>query len=160
MEEAKSNPQLDANRFSLAEQERNLWCVTVEHGITRSQILNPAFWAQFSTKLKPYDHIEVRCDDGTIYAELLVIQSERTWARVHVLNWHDLTTKDIAQSQAAPDTSPEVPPDPTKEFKVKYMGPNKKWSVIRQSDEAIVREGEANKANAELWLSEYQRVIA
>lgn len=153
-------PQLDANRFKLAEHEFNRWCITVEQGITRAQILNPAFYSQFSSKMRPYDTIAVRCDDGTLYAELLVIQSERTWARVHVLSWHDLTSKDVAQSKVEPTSSPKVALDPSKEFKVKYMGAHKKWSVIRQSDEAIVREGEDNKANAELWLVEYQRVTA
>ena len=160
MEEARATTQLEAGRFKLAEQEVTSYVIDVEHGTTREQILNPAFYAQFSMKLRPYDKIAVRCDDGTIYGELLVIQSERTWARVHVLQWHDLTTKDIAQSQATPSTSPEVPADPSKEFRVNYKGAHKKWCVIRQSDEAIVREGEASKANAELWLVEYQRVIA
>ena len=36
-------------------------------------ILHPDFWGHIAAKLRPYDEIKVRCDDGTFYAQLLVL---------------------------------------------------------------------------------------
>jgi len=157
MKEQKATPQLDASRFKLAEHERNVHNICVEDGITRAQIINPAFLAHVASKLRPYDEILVRCDDGTVFARMLVLQSERTWARVHILEWHDLTTRDVAQSQ---NETSEMVAEKAAEFKVEYKGSHKKWCVIRQSDSAIVRDGEESKAAANLWLDNYVKVIA
>lgn len=156
-----ATPQLSATRFHLAEHERNVHSITVEENITRVQIINPAFLAHVASKLRPYDQVEVRCDDGTIFARLLVLQAERTWARVHVLEWHDLTTRDISLSQAAAEGEagePQAAVDKEQEYLIAYKGTHKKWCVIRKSDSAYVRESEETKVAAAAWLAEWLRV--
>ena len=157
MEDRKGTPQLDASRFKSAEHERNVHSICVEEFISRAQIINPAFLAHIAAKLRPYDEILVRCDDGTIFARLLVLQAERTWARVHITEWHDLTTRDVAQTQT--ETSEQVA-EKVAEFRVEYKGSHKKWCIIRNTDGAIVREDEATKALANQWLDGYVKVIA
>lgn len=154
------NPQLAAERFKLAEHERNVHSITIEEGISRAQIIDPAFLAHVAAKLRPYDEILVRCDDGAMFARLLVLQSERTWARVHVLEWHNLTTRDVALSQTdnAEQSGPANTVDHELEYEIKHKGPHKKWSVIRKADGAYVREGEETKAAATAWLSDWLRV--
>lgn len=156
-QERKATPQLDAARFKLAEHERNIHMVTVEESVGKADITNPAFFAHVAPKCRPDDEIIVRRDDGAIFARLLVLQAERTWLRVHVLEWHDLTTKDVAQTQSV---NAEQLAEVLAQFKVQHKGPHKKWCVIRQNDSAIVREGEESKANAQLWLDGYVKVIA
>lgn len=157
MENEKATPQLSGDRFKLAEHERNVWSITVEEGITRAQIIDPAFLAHVGAKLRPYDQIEVRCDDGTMYARLMVLQADRTWARVHVMEWHDLTTRDVALSQSEAPT-PQV--DRQQGYEVAWKGPHKKWCVIRKLDSQYVREEEETKANAAKWLEDWLKVTA
>lgn len=153
----KATPQLDAARFGLAEHQRNVHLCTIEEGVDRQAVQEPAFFAHVATRCRPYDEIIVRRDDGAIFARLLVLQAERTWLRTFVLEWHELTTKDVAQTQTAmADKAAEV----LAQFDIKHKGPHKKWCVIRKQDAAIVREGEESKTSANTWLSEYLKVIA
>jgi hypothetical protein len=159
----QATPQLASERFKLAEHERNIHSITVEEGITRAQIIDPAFLAHVAAKLRPYDRVEVRCDDGALFATLLVLQAERTWARVHVLEWHNLTTRDVSLTQTGETDQPVAAgpaPNKEQEYEIAYKGPHKKWSVIRLTDGAYMREGEESKAAASHWLAEWLRVTA
>ena len=158
-QKAPTVPQLDAQRFQLAEHERNVFICTIEGGVTRKNILDPAFWAHVANKLRPYTEIILRCDDGTLYARVLVTQAERTWARVHVLEWHDLTTKDVALSKAEPIASPKMP-ETNARYQVVQKGPHLKWCVIdnETNPPTLVREKEPTKVQATAWLEEYLRV--
>lgn len=154
-------PQLDAHRFKFAENERLVYVAVIEAGVTRKQVIDPAFWAHVAPKLQPYTKIELTCDDGSLFAELLVLQAERTWARVYVLSWHNLTTRDVALSQGEPGSAGAGPgPDPASLFRVEHKGQHKKWCVIRNADGGYVREGEQSKADANHWLEEYLKVTA
>ena len=154
--------QMAADRFKLAEHERNVHSITIEEGVTRAQLINPAFLAHVAAKLRPYDQIEVRCDDGTLFAKLLVLQAERTWARVHVLEWHNLTTRDVSLSQAedSAEPNPAKALSPEDDYLVQWKGPHKKWCVIRKADGAYMREAEPDKAAATTWLSDWLRITA
>lgn len=149
-EEQKPNPQMDASRLMLAEQARNAWVVTVEAALTRAQIAHPDFFAHIASKLRPYDRIEVRSDDGTYFAELLVLEAARNYARVHVLTWTDLSTKDVAQSQGAKGDD--------KAYRVEYKGPHLKWCAIRNSDGGILYEKEESKVAAQARVNDHVRV--
>ncbi|MHB0965502.1 MAG: hypothetical protein ACYC36_03520 [Bellilinea sp.] len=146
--------KLSPTRIAGAEYSRHDWVVTVEQGTTKKEILNPMFWSHISPQLSPYDRIELRIDDGIFFAELLVTACERTWAKVHVLHWHNMTTADVAESQAD-----EVIPAPGKGYEVAWKGPHKKFCVIRKADQEIVHEGDS-KEGANAWLKDYITVVA
>jgi hypothetical protein len=150
-EQDKPNPQLAEARFKVAEAARNVWVITVEGGLTRAQVTHPDFLGQVAAKLRPYDRIEVRCDDGAFYAELLVLEAARTYARSHVLRWESLTTTDVAQSQSKGGL---------KQYRVEKLGEHLLWCVIRNSDGAKIREQEPTKRAAETWLDDYVKVTA
>ena len=154
--------QMSADRFKLAEHERNIHSITIEEGVTRAQLINPAFLAHVAAKLRPYDQIEVRCDDGTLFAKLLVLQAERTWARVHVLEWHNLTTRDVSLSQGEDKESAAAAQklSPEDDYLVQWKGPHKKWCVIRKVDGAYMREQEADKSAATTWLADWLKITA
>lgn len=150
MSENTPIPQLDEARFKLAEAVRNVYCITVPEGTTRAQVLHPDFWGQVSARwLRPYSRIEVRCDDGTIFGELLVLMAERTFARVVCLAWHDLTTKDVAQTQIATEEEKAAA------YEVKHRGVHYQWSVVRAADKAVIKENIPTKAEAEQFRKEY-----
>ena len=133
--------------------------ITVESGTTREQIVHPDFWGHVAARLRPYAKIEVRCDDGSFYAELLVLAAERTFAMVRVLHWHDLTTADVAKTQAA-SVAVQRFEEHLKAYEVRWRGPHLMWSVIRKHDNAALREKEKTKQAAQTWLDEYLRVTA
>jgi hypothetical protein len=155
-------PQLDGQRFKLAEHERNVHIITTEAGVTRAQILDPAFLAHVAAKLRPYDQIEVRSDDGTIFARLLVLQAERTWATAYVLEWHDLTTKDVALTQSAGAVAAGIQLKTEERYKVEWKGPHLKGCVVDYGSNPprMVREKEPSKDAAALWLREWLKVTA
>lgn len=147
MSEEKRTPQLDPSRFRLAEQVRRVWVMTVEAGLTQDQVSSPAFLAHVAAKCQPYDRIEARADDDSLFAELLVVSVAHATAVVRVLRWEDL--------EGAADDPGEAPTG----YRVEWKGPHKKHCVIRDADSAIVHEGAASKADARVWLENHLKVI-
>lgn len=135
---------LNPSRCNLVEYERQDWVVTAEQGTDLSDLVDPGFWAHVSARMKPYDHIEVRVDDGSWLVQLLVLDCSRNWAKVYVLAEHHLTTTDVSQSQAA-------------KHSVEYKGPHKKHCVIRKSDSECVKEGISTKEEAYRWMAEHEK---
>lgn len=138
---------LNPSRFELVEYERQDWIVTAEIGTELSDLLDPGYWAHVSARMKPYDQIQVRVDDGCWLVNLLVLDCSRNWARVHVLSEHKLTTTDVSQSQADG-------------YSVDWKGPRLKFCVIRKSDNEAVRDGFADKEEAIRWMIEHEKITA
>lgn len=139
-------PKITERRYKLAEHARNVHHVTPEPGHTRAHLENPEYWAPLSRKFIPGDKVEVLAEDGSYYAELLVLACDRAWAKMHVLRWDVLTTTDVALSQAD-------------KFKVEHKGHVKKHCVIRVSDGAILFEGAHTKDVALKWLEDNRATI-
>lgn len=158
--EQPANVQLDAGRFALAEQQRNVYQIIVEPDVTRAQMLRPEFLAHVAAKVRPYDKLEIIKDDGTLYAEAVVLQCDRTWARIHITAWTDLGVKDVALTQADQQAIEAAVAKSSETYRVEFKGPKKLWCVIRTADSAYVREGEANKSDAHAWLAQYVAVTA
>jgi hypothetical protein len=124
--------------------------VTVEHGNTIDDVLRPEFWSHVAPKLRPYDEIRVRADDGTFYARVLVLSCGRNWAKVHQLEHHRLTSKDVDMSQAAQFEG----------YDVKWRGPHCKWSVVRKADNVVVIEKLDSQAEATTWLADHLKATS
>lgn len=131
-------------RMKPAEYERNDWVANVEFGHTIEDVLDPGYWAFTAPKLKPYDHIEARSEDGTWVADLIVCGCDRTWAKVALKQKFNLTTQDVSQSQASKHT-------------VEWKGPQLRFGVVRTSDATIVKDGFREKAQAEAWMKEHEQ---
>lgn len=131
--------RLEPGRFQLAEYGQRHIIVKCEQGVTLEYLKDPAYWANFGHMMSPWDIIQARTDDGTLWAELLVLSCGRAWARVHVLRHVDLTTADVDQSSAATQTS----------YKYAFRGP-RKHSIVRSDGEVMV-EGKETKAEALAW---------
>lgn len=125
-----------------AEYRRNMWIATAAKTTNPQDLEDPNYWAHVAAKLAPWNKVEVRSEDGTWYAEVLVLESSRNWARVCMLPGFPLrlTTADVSQTLSLP-----------KGFEVVHRGP-KKWSVVRSLDRAVMHEGEQTKTGALEWL--------
>lgn len=135
--------QLNPSRMREASYERTVYVVTADEGVTPEDLLRPEHWAHVAAQLKPWDRIEARANDGTWFAEYLVLDASRVWARVRQLgDVQYLTTGDVAITQAALQGT----------YRVEYKGPHNKWSVIRNSDQAVVNDGNGTREAAETWM--------
>lgn len=136
---------METSRFKECEYERTIYVATAFEETAVEDMLKPAYWVHVASKLKPWDRIEARANDGTWWAEFMVLESGRNFARVTLLRQHNLTTSDVAQSQVAAMV----------EYKVVHRGPHCKWSVVRQSDKQVMHEGEAMRDGADAWLKNH-----
>ena len=139
--------QLGAERVTQAEYSRNLWVATAVFGTTIQDVRDEAYFAHVASKLKPYDRIEVRTDDGSWFAELLVTETGRNWARTYLLSLHKLTTSDIARTMSIPT------------LEVVWKGPHLLFCVIRKSDKEILQDKCTSEAQAYAWIRNRETLI-
>jgi hypothetical protein len=142
----KRELQLQPERMQLSEYLRNDWVVTAEQGTTPEDIVKPIYFAHKADLMKPYDHIEVRVDDGSWLVELIVLQCERNWVRVKMLAFHELAA--VAEQDAAPSA-----------YDALWKGPHLKWSVIRKSDQENIKPGFADKVSAQAAMRDLERLV-
>lgn len=154
MAEEKSNRTVVPGRKKTAESARNFWVVTVEQGTKREDLKRPEFWSLVSADFRPYDRIEVRCDDGTFFAEFVVLSCDRTWARVHELIYCLLGTQDVSLSEAAILEA-------RGRYKVEWRGPHLKFCVERKDGENIARVQQElpDKVAATVWLENHLKTV-
>lgn len=144
--------QLAPTGLSLKEQVSLHYDAVIPTGVTPEQLLKPAFWAHHGIRLRPWDEIRARAEDGTWMGTYLVLDCSRTWARVLQLSFHRLTSGDVAITQASMDEMKAV----IAAHQVVHRGPLA-WSVVRKSDRAVLLEGRTTKPEAVSWLEAYAR---
>jgi hypothetical protein len=130
-----------------AEFVRPVYCATIPIGTLPEDLLKPEYWAHVATHLRPWARIEARAEDGTWFAEYIVLSVDRTWARVRMLGKYNLTNNDVSLSQAEKVTQSG--------FEVKWRGAAK-WSVIRKADSAVLKEG-MDREEADLALKQIEK---
>jgi hypothetical protein len=138
---------LNMARFREASFERTVWAATPEAGVALDSLLDPAYWAHVAKRLKPWDWIEVRAEDGAYWALLLVIDASATSAKVQVLHRVELQA-------VKPEDAPAAP------FKADWGGPTHKHRVLRLSDKQVMKTGFATKDEAEQWIKSHMRAMA
>lgn len=141
--------KLNAPRFKEASYERTVYVATPEAGVTLDEIQKPEFWSHVAAKLKPYDMIEARAEDGSYWAQLLVINCNHLSAHVALLQSCDLNVGEPDQDDAAGS-----------DYEVKWGGPHAKHRVQRKSDGEVLKDGFANKQAATKYLTEHLRALA
>lgn len=136
-------------RMKGAQYERNEYVLRVEPGTTIDHLLEPAFWAHLGQKFRPFDIIEVIPDDGCFYARLLVVACDRLWAKMHVLEHHDLS---MARS--------EMPMTDNQNHDVQWKGGTMKFAVIRRNDGAVLKDQFQNPLEGWQWLEGHLKSLA
>ena len=134
--------ELNPARMKECEFERTVYTCTTHEETLPDDLLVPSYWTNVAEHFKPFDKVEVRADDGSWYAELLVLETSRRWTRMFMLSCHNLTTSDVSLTQAK-----------LQEFVVEYKGPAKLHCIIRTADREIIHEGLRTKADAHEWLA-------
>jgi hypothetical protein len=134
-------------RTQLAEFVRQDWRHHAEQGTQIEDILKESYWALMAKEFKPFDHIEVILETGEWIADLIVMQCDRTWAKVVLKHKFDLAPVG------------DLPPDTALLYTISFKGPQRKWTVIRNSDQTAVRDGFGSRSEANDWLASYEKAI-
>ncbi len=150
---AKAAPKVSSSRFKGAEFMRHVWRVTPERGTTIEQLQKPEYWSHVAANLRPYARIEVVPEDGEYFAEFIVTQCDRLFAKVALI-CH------IPLHEAAPVADAEFAEDDNADYQFKWKGPALKWVILRKADGEKVAEGFESKDAAKLGLKDYLKKAA
>jgi hypothetical protein len=128
--------------FQPAEQFRQTWIFTAPIDHTIEDMLRPEYWMHVADKLRHYAHVECYAEDGTFYAEFLVVGKTANTARMALLNKVDLraVTEPI-------DMAKEL-----EAYVIRYAGPTNGFNVVRRADGRIMRGGLLTEQEARTWL--------
>lgn len=144
----KESPRCMVGALMVADFEVRQFSHKAEAGVTRKHLLEKEYWSHVSEVLTPYSKIEVRNADGSYYGIYLVLDCSRGWAKVQELNWWNLTTADVADTQSNQGASSD--------YEIAHKGPNKKWVVIRKSDGVVIsKDPIERKEMAQAWLTNW-----
>lgn len=138
--------QLASNRLHEARTRRNIWTVTPEHGTPFEEILKDGYWAHVSVKMRPGDRVEVLAEDGSYFAELLVQDAGRLYAKVYPLRHVKLEAVEVTEGGPMMEG-----------YEVKWQGPILKWCVLRGKDR--LKDG-MDKHSAVQWMQNHAKAVA
>jgi hypothetical protein len=132
-------------RLAEGDHIRHVWVISVAPDVTLDVVRQPEFWSHVAANLSPCDRIEVMPEDMSWFAELMVLEADRVWAKTAVMRFVELAGADVDVTGSG--------------FKVEYKGPEKKHCVIRESDKQILQEGIAKKADAQAWIVTHLKTV-
>jgi hypothetical protein len=137
---------LPPTRLQRAEHYCVAYAVVLPGGVTLDQAMKPEYWAHVGKNLRQHDTIRLIPEDGSYFAEALVLDSGPGFAKLKMLRHVSLEENGEAVAE-------------TVDFFVKYNGPHDKWSVIRRSDGEKLKTGLAAKPDAQRWLDDHLAAI-
>lgn len=139
-------PLLRESRMNFIEFARQSHHVVPEDGTAFEDILTDSYWSLVGYKFKPGDIIEVHAEDGSYFAELYVRAAGRNWAKVALLRKIDL--EPVAISHGSP------------EFEAAWKGPHRKFSVVRLSDNQIIKDSFETREQAVEYIKSHIKAMA
>lgn len=146
-EEAKRKFEvLTGGRLKEASAARNHWQIEVSANTHPEDLLEPPFWAHIAARLRVRDRVEVWAEDASWFAEVLILDSARTWAKAKFIVQPTRLDRSVAESAKLAGNALAL-------YDIRHRGDKGQWSVVRKSDKALVHEGEATREGAEAWLS-------
>ena len=152
MDNNQQQIQLPPNALQALDYASTKHDALIPQGVAPEELLKPEFWAHHAVKLRPWDEIRARAEDGTWLAYFVVLDCSRTWAKVHQLAIHRLTTGDVAMTQASEAEVRAM----VKAHEVRF-DQGRKWNVVRKSDRMVVQEQIADQDSAVAWLEKHAR---
>lgn len=145
----RAKRQLAMPRLQLSGYLHNSWDVTVDRDTALTDVLQHDFWVHVANKFKPHDTITVISEDGAWYARLLVINADRLWAKMYLLESHDLTSsyKDMPLTQEEEYDTPWT-----------SLG---KYAIVKKNQHGLppLKDGFQTKFEAFAWLDGHLKTI-
>lgn len=139
-------------RLTPAEFKRTTLHASPEIGTTPADLLEPEFWMHVRRQLTAGTKIEVFAEDGSFYAELLVLGVTDSGVKTQFL----FPPIELAQA-----THEDI------DFQghtLRFAGTHRKWAVIRQArgkkEATLLRDGFANSELARDYVKEQVKAQA
>jgi len=142
----KNVKPLTPGRMRPAEACWRVQAVLVESGTPQEALLQPAFWSNVASKLRPLDRLEVMDDAGTWLVVLMVRATSASEAIVAKLWSVEL------QSSAT------LAPPKESGFEVRWRGHRHKWSAM--SGETVLRDCMESREEAEHYIRDHAKALA
>lgn len=131
--------------FGSADSAHVTHSATLTHETPYEAIFDPFFWSTVAKKIRIGDKIEIFAEDGTYYAEVIVVSCTAQWVKI----------KTIIEKVNLVDNSEE--PKEESGFEIKWRGPHKKFSVMK--DKVVLQDGIDDKDTAISWLAEHKKIM-
>lgn len=143
-EKQETVPAMEVTGLKPAEANRNIWFATVAEDVNPKDLLVPEYFTNVAYNLRPRDKIEVWAIDGSWYAEYLVMQADRLWARVTMLIKIDTNKVISVKKESA--------------YESYWGGPSLLWCVRRKSDKERMATKFEDQVGAENWIKEHGKL--
>jgi len=140
-------PPIAGTRFNIVEYQRNIWEALPLVGVQVEDMLDSKFWQHVAVQMKVRDRIEVFAEDGTYFAELIVLSAGRLWAKVALLRHVQL------QGFGEREDSGELAG-----YKVEYAGVTHKYRVLDGTN--VLKHGFDTEDQAREWLKQHINTVA
>lgn len=118
----------------------------IEYGATKEDLLRPELWVHVARWLTPGARVEVMTEDLSWIAEVIVRDVGQNSATVALISYTQLSAGDfihaVGQSEA---------------LTVEWKGIGRKYSVIRESDKAVLRHGFNTRDAADQWVKNHHK---
>lgn len=134
----------------LAEFARDMHVCVTPHDTPFEDALKPEFWVHVAFKFKAWDRIELRANDDSWWAELVVRKASRSGLVVAVISHLSFDEQVSRETQ-----EPTVPPG----YVVNFGGPVHKYRVLRAADNTLLAHG-LSKREAEEWARNDAKAMA
>jgi hypothetical protein len=138
---------LSESRLQLAEYYFSDYAVVLPAGVSLDDALKPEFWAHVTKRFRQYDMIRLVPEDGSFFAEVLVVIAAPNFVKLKLLR--DVPLTDDAEAPAANDLA-----------YAEWGGPHDKWRVIRDSDKQVLHKQLPDKLAAQKAAAAYTAIAA
>jgi hypothetical protein len=129
------------DRLPIAEHVRSLFHCTIPLNHPYEAALRASYFGPAWRQLKPGFIIECVAEDLSWYATIMVVEIGNNFVRTAPITGKiDLAANDTGEYSL-------------NRLRVQFLGQNKLYCVVRESDNVVVKEGFADKASAARWAA-------
>lgn len=142
----KRTSMIREDRVQLVEFARRSFQIIPPPSDKVEDLLRLDYWAHVSRGFKPFDRIEAIAEDGTWYADILILAVGRAWAKVSIIHYKELE---------------KVRPEHLEsEYEISWGSPVTKWRVIRRQDRQVLKDNLDSQQTASNWLTDHLRALS
>lgn len=124
------------------------WHFRADHGATLEDLLRPEYWLNVAKRFSPFDEITVWFEDGSAWAQLLVISCSAKWAKMKFIG-NPIVIEESGRAEI-----------PHQGHKIKWAGGTVLYRVVRDRDNADLKSGFPTAGQAMAWLEDHLRAMA
>ena len=139
---------LQPNRLQRSEHFYAEYGVELPGAVSLDDAMKSEYLAHVASRLRPFDRICFMSEDGSYFADTVVVNARPGAVLLRLV-------QKVEMNGAADgfDDAPGL-------VRVEHRGPRGKWTILRNSDNHVIKNGMADKADALREAAEYERNYA